>query len=162
MGLRATLQRRFQAIANLAYNGLERELVSRLIYHEQLARLGACSPRSMERHKVPPRIGRPHRQYADMAGSGLKLTGDIRRQVPIGEQGLRIPCWNDVELSVVVQLTDGEQRLPFTRCAESQCVLELVSLRFSGTAPGQQPMCVLTRDAELTGQICDRETLTPQ
>lgn len=97
-----------------------------------------------------------------MAGSGLELSGDIRSHVAIRKEGLRVACRNDVELSIVIELTDGEQRPSVRRGTESQSPLELVTLGFRRAPAGQQPMSMLPRDAELASQVAHRKPLAPQ
>jgi len=82
-----------------------------------------------------------------MAGSGFELAGYIRSHVAISKERLRVACRNEVELSVIVELTDGEQRPSVRRGTESQSPLELVTLSFGGAPARQQPMGMLPRHA---------------
>lgn len=97
-----------------------------------------------------------------MGGGGLELLGDTRRQVAGGEQRLRVARGNEVELAVVVELADRVQRRAAARASESERCLELRPLRLGRPAPGQQPVTMLPRDAELSRQIRDRQPLAPQ
>jgi hypothetical protein len=96
-----------------------------------------------------------------MERSWLEGLGYIRRDIPAGEERLRIACWNDVQLSLVVQLTNGEERIPSGRWPECKGTFEFVALCLCRTSACQEPMRVLPGDAELAGQICHREALTP-
>ncbi len=133
-----------------------------MVDDEELARLGVCTPRSMERNQVAPRICRPHRQHADMERGGLQCSGDIRGHLSTGEERLCITGRDDVELAVVVELADRKQRVSCSRFAERECVFELIPLGISRSAARQETVRMLSRDSELRGQVSDRQPLPAQ
>jgi hypothetical protein len=97
-----------------------------------------------------------------MEGSGLERTGHIRSHLSAGEQRLRIPGGDDVELAVVVELTYGVERVPCGRRSEGKSMFELGPLGLRRPPARQQSVRMLPRDAELSGQIGDRQSSTPQ
>jgi hypothetical protein len=97
-----------------------------------------------------------------MEGCGLERAGDIRSHLSAGEERLRVPGGNDLELTVVVELADGEKRVPCGRRAEGERMFELVSLGLRRPAPRKQPVRVLTGYTELCGQVRDRQPLPPE
>ena len=97
-----------------------------------------------------------------MERSGLERTGYIRSHLSTGEERLCIPGRNDVQLTVVVELSHGVERTPGGRCSEGKRVLELIPLRLCRPSPRQETMGMLSRDAKLSGQIGDRQTFAPE
>jgi hypothetical protein len=100
-------QRGIEAGSDLANECIQGETLVTVVHDEELARLGVCAPRRMERDQVSPRVRRPDGHHAHMEGSGLERTGDIRSHLSTGEERLRIPGRNDLELAIVVELTHG-------------------------------------------------------
>jgi hypothetical protein len=72
--------------------------------------------------------------------SRFQLTGDIGGHLTVSEQRLRVAGGNEIELAVVVQLSDREKwsrsrSVPGrTQCERN---LELWALRLGGSAPRQ-------------------------
>jgi hypothetical protein len=96
-----------------------------------------------------------------VARSGLEILGDTRRHVSIREQRLRVAGRNDVQLAGVVELADRVQRMSAVRRSECEGRLELGALSLCRTPSGQEAVRVLARDAELPGEIGDRQPLAP-
>ena len=97
-----------------------------------------------------------------MERGGLECAGDIRGHLSAGEERLRVTGRDDVELTVVVELADGEQRASCCRCPERKCMFELIPLGIRGPAARQESVRMLSRDAELSGEIRDRQPFAPQ
>src|SRR5438128_12341622 len=97
-----------------------------------------------------------------MERSGLELSGDGRRQLAIGEKRLCVTGGNEIELALLVELSDREQWTTVRGCSQGERSFEFGALRLGRTASGEEPMGVLPRDAELTGQIGDGQPLAPQ
>jgi hypothetical protein len=94
--------------------------------------------------------------------SGIELLGYTRRHLAIGKQGLCVACGNKVEFLVVVQLADRVQRTSVGRGSECQRMFELGALRVDRATPREEPMRVLPRDAELSGEIRDGKPLSAE
>jgi hypothetical protein len=88
--------------------------------------------------------------------------GDVRRQLVLVEQRLRVAGRNDVDLAVVVELTHCVEGPSFSRRSQGERFFEL-GLPFSiGAAAGQQFARVLFGEPEPLSQIGDREAFVPQ
>jgi hypothetical protein len=163
MRLRARPQRGFEPRSNPLDNGLDRQLlVTGPIDDEEFPRLGLNTPGCVEGDEVPPGVGRPDRQHADVVRRRFELLRDPERNVPAREQRLRVARGDEIELAVGIQLTDRLERVCTRGGSEREDNLELGALCLRGTATGQKPVRVLPGDAELTCKVRDGKAFAPQ
>ena len=82
-----------------------------------------------------------------MKRGGFEREGDLRSHLSAREERLGIARGNDVQLAVVIELADRKERLAWGRRPKGERTFEVLPPELCRSAPGQQSLRVLPRDA---------------